>query len=157
MSVDGLATMSLKGTVIDDMKNATRSRDVARLPTLRLLVSAIRQHEIDVRDGGMDDGTVIQIVRKMIKQREESAEMYSSGGRQELADRELLEIEVLREYLPDEIDAAAIGRLVGEAIAEAGAESPKDMGKVMRLLKSRTEGRADMSEVSRKVKEHLGG
>ncbi len=146
--------MSLKIRIQDDMKTAMRARDADRLSALRLLFAAIRQREIDERVE-LDDGGVISIVEKLNKQRKDSLSQYEAAGRQDLADREAFELTVLADYLPQPLSAEEINTAIQAAMAESGAASARDMGKVMALLKPRLAGRADMTAVSGAVKAAL--
>ena len=146
--------MSLKIRIQDDMKTAMRAREADRLSALRLLFAAIRQREIDERVE-LDDGGVISIVEKLNKQRKDSLTQYTAAGRQDLADREAFELTVLADYLPQPLSADEVAAAVQAAIAESGATSARDMGKVMALLKPRLAGRADMTAVSGAVKAAL--
>lgn len=146
--------MSLKERIQEDMKAAMRARDSARLSALRLLVAAIRQREIDERVELDDDG-VTAIIEKQVKQRRDAAEQYTTGNRPELAERERFEIKVLSAYLPEGLSEAEIDASVAAAIAECNASGPGDMGRVMGLLKPRLAGRADLSDVSKRVRSRL--
>lgn len=146
--------MSLKIRIQDDMKTAMRAREADRLSALRLLFAAIRQREIDERVE-LDDGGVISIVEKLNKQRKDSLSQYEAAGRQDLADREAFELTVLADYLPQPLSAEEINTAIQAAMAESGAASARDMGKVMALLKPRLAGRADMTAVSGAVKAAL--
>lgn len=136
------------------MKTAMREKDKARLATIRLLMAAIKQREVDERIE-LDDGGVIGVIEKMVKQRRESVEQYRNAGRAELADQEQFEIGILADYLPPALDEAELDRLIGEAITATGAASMRDMGRVMSTLRSRVQGRADMADISRRVKARL--
>ncbi len=146
--------MSLKARITDDMKTAMRARDTARLGTVRLLLAAIKQKEIDERIE-LDDGAVSSIVEKLIKQRKDSISQFQAAGRDDLVAVEQAELAVLQAYLPEQLSAAEVESAVTAAIAESGASSAKDMGKVMGLLKSRLAGRADMGQVSALIKARL--
>lgn len=146
----------LKSRIQDDVKSAMRARDRERLNALRLITAAIKQKEVDDRVD-LDDRAVIKVLEKMIKQRHESLEQYQKAGRDELADREAFEIEVIRIYMPAAMDEAEVEALIDAAMETTGASSMKDMGKVMGALKPKVEGRADMGAVSAKVKARLGG
>jgi uncharacterized protein YqeY len=146
--------MSLKQTISDDMKSALRAREELRLSTLRMLLAAVKQREVDERRE-LPDADVISVVEKLIKQRRESVAQFDAGGRQDLAAKERAEIDVLAAYMPQALPEAEIDVLIGQAVAEAGATGPKDMGKVMALLKPRLAGRADMGQVSARVKSRL--
>lgn len=148
--------MSLKDRIQDDMKAAMRSKEKARLVTIRMLLAAIKQVEVDSREA-VDDAGVLTILEKMVNQRREAAEQYDAGGRSELADKERAEIDILADYLPTPLTEAEITDLVSRTIAESGAESVKDMGKVMAGLKSKMQGRADMAKVSALVRQRLSG
>jgi hypothetical protein len=138
------------------MKAALRAKDGARLSTVRLLLAAMKQKEVDERVE-LTDADVIAIVEKMIKQRRESIAQFESAARQDLADKEKAEIAVLSGYLPQKMGEAEVAQAVAAAIAESGASGIKDMGKVMALLKPRLAGRADMGSVSGLVKSKLSG
>lgn len=147
--------MSVKTQLRDDMKQAMRSGDKARLGVVRMALAAIQQREVDERVE-LDDAGVLGVLEKMIKQRRESVEQYAAGGRQDLADKESFEIEVLSAYLPEPLGEAELAALVDAVIAETGAASMKDMGKVMAELRQRAQGRADMAALSAQVKSRLG-
>ena len=145
----------IKTKLNDAVKEAMRAKDKERLSTLRLATSALKQIEVDERIE-LDDTRVLAVLDKMVKQRKDSAEQFTQGGREDLAEKELAEIEVLKDFLPEAMDSAAIETLVKAAIEESGAEGMKDMGKVMAIVKPQAQGRADMGEVSKKVKALLG-
>ena len=146
--------MALKTDIQNDMKTAMRAGDKERLGTIRMVLAAIKQREVDTRED-VSDTDVLQLLEKMVKQRRESAEQYRSGERPELAEREEREIEFIRVYLPEPLSDEDLQALIAEAIATAGATSMKDMGKVMGLVKAQAQGRADMGKVSAAVKERL--
>ncbi len=146
--------MSLKGRVTDDMKDAMRAKDSARLGTIRLLLAAIKQKEVDERIE-LDDAMISSIVEKLIKQRKDSISQFQAAGRDDLVAAEQAELAVLQAYLPEQLSAAEVEAAVAAAIAESGASSARDMGKVMGLLKSRLAGRADMGQVSALIKARL--
>jgi uncharacterized protein YqeY len=146
--------MSLKDRITDDMKAALKARDARRLGAVRLALAAIKQREIDDRKALTDPETVA-VVEKMIKQRRDSIAQYTAGGRQDLADQEQFEIDVLAAYLPQQADAAEIEAVIAEAIATTGAKGAADMGKVMGQVKAKLAGRADMGQVSARVKARL--
>ncbi|MDP3421002.1 MAG: GatB/YqeY domain-containing protein [Thiobacillus sp.] len=148
--------MSLKARVTDDMKTAMRAKDTARLGTIRLLLAAIKQREVDERIE-LDDAAVSSIVEKLIKQRKDSISQFQAAGRDDLVAAEQAELVVLQAYLPEQLSAAEVEAAVVAAIAESGAASAKDMGKVMGLLKPRLAGRADMGQVSALIKARLAG
>jgi len=133
-----------------------RAKDAARLSTLRLLSAAIKQREVDERIE-LDDAAVVGVIEKMIKQRRESIAQFEKGARQDLADAEKAEVQVLSAYLPAQMSDAEIQREVEAAIAASGASGAKDMGKVMAALKGKLAGKADMGKVSALVKARLAG
>ena len=147
--------MALKERITEDMKTAMRAGQKERLATIRLALAAIQQREVDERIT-LDDGQVLAVVEKMIKQRREAISQFESGGRADLVAKETAEIGVLQEYLPAQLSAAEIDALIAEAIAATGAASLKDIGKVMAVVKPKAQGRADMSAVSARVKQKLG-
>jgi len=146
--------MSLKERIHEDMKTAMRAKDAPRLLTIRGLLAAVKQREVDERIT-LDDAAVVAIVDRLCKQRKDSIEQFTAGGRQDLVDKERAELSVLESYLPARLDAAAIGAEVATLIADTGATGPGDMGKVMAAAKSRFSGRADMGLVSAAVKAAL--
>ena len=148
--------MSLRVRITEDMKAAMRARETARLSTIRLLLAAIKQKEIDERIE-VSDADVVGIIDKMIKQRRESIVHFDAGGRPELSAAERAEIELLRAYLPQPLSGAEVEALIAEAIADAGVSGPAAMGKVMAALKPRLAGRADMALVANRVKAKLAG
>lgn len=147
--------MSLKPRIAEDMKNALRARDSARLSALRLLHAAIRQREIDERIE-LDDAGVIAVIDRMLKQRRDSIGQYEAAGRQDLADVEKFEVEVLTAYLPRALTEQEIEAAIAAAIASSAARGPADMGRVMSALKPVLAGRADMARVSARVRSALG-
>ena len=146
--------MSLKLRVTDDMKAAMRAKETARLGTIRLLLAAIKQKEVDERIE-LDDAAVSSIVEKLIKQRKDSIGQFQAAGRDDLVAAEQAELVVLQAYLPEQLSVAEVEAAVVAAISESGASSAKDMGKVMGLLKPRLAGRADMGQVSALIKARL--
>ena len=148
--------MSLKARITEDMKTAMRAKDAARLGTIRLLLAAIKQKEVDERIE-LDDAAVSSIVEKLIKQRKDSISQFQAAGRADLVSAEETELAVLQDYLPEQLSAAEVEAAVVAAIAESGAVSAKDMGKVMGLIKPRLAGRADMGQVSALIKARLAG
>jgi uncharacterized protein len=138
------------------MKAAMRARDSARLSAVRLLLAALKQKEVDERIE-LSDADVIGIVEKMIKQRRESISQFDQAGRNDLADKEKFELQVLSAYLPSQMSDEDVRQAVAAAVSESGAAGVKDMGKVMALLKPRLAGRADMGKVSTLVKTQLSG
>jgi len=147
--------MTLKGQIHDDMKTAMKAGDKDRLKVVRLIMAAIKQIEVDERRE-LDDAAVLQVLNKMVKQRRDSVSQFRAGGRDDLADIELNEITVIENYLPEQMSDEELDQLIGQAIADTGAENIRDMGKVMGAIKSKAEGRADMGAVGAKVKSILG-
>lgn len=145
----------LKTRIQDDVKEAMRARDSARLGVLRLISAEIKQREVDERIQ-LNDEQVIAVLTRMVKQHQDSIEQYRSAGRQDLVDKEAFELEIISSYLPPALPEEELLRLIEQSIAESGASSPRDMGKVMAILKPRIQGRADMAVVSARVKERLG-
>jgi hypothetical protein len=148
--------MTLKARVTEDMKDAMRAKDSARLSTIRLLLAAIKQREVDERIE-LTDADVLAVVDKMIKQRRDSIAQFEAGHRQDLADAERAEIVVLQAYLPAQLSDAEIDAEIGAAIAATGAVGLAGMGKVMGVLKPRLAGRADLGAVSAKIRARLAG
>jgi len=146
--------MSLKARINDDMKAAMRARESERLGTIRLLLAAIKQREVDDRIE-LDDAAVTAVIDKMIKQRKDSISQFEQAGRDDLVAKEKAELEVLVAYMPAQLSSAEVAAEVEKAVAEAGATGPQDMGKVMGLVKARLAGRADMTAVSGLVKAAL--
>ena len=136
------------------MKVAMRAKDKERLGAIRLIIAAVKQREVDERIS-LDDGQVIAVLERMLKQRRESIKQYSDAGRDDLAARELFETEVIKTYMPAALSDAELNEMIETAIAETGAQSVRDMGKVMGLIKNRVQGRADMADVSTRVKGRL--
>jgi uncharacterized protein YqeY len=147
--------MTLKARITEDMKAAMRARETARLSTIRLLLAAMKQKEVDERVE-LADADVVAIIDKMIKQRRESITQFEAGGRADLAAAERAEIEVLQGYMPQRLSESEIDALIDAAIASAGATGMGAMGKVMAALKPQLAGRADMTQVSARVKSRLG-
>ena len=148
--------MSLKDQITEDMKTAMRAKDSERLGTIRLLLAACKQKEVDERVT-LDDVAVVAIVDKLIKQRKDSITAFTQAGRQELADKEAAELKVLETYLPARLSAEEVTAEVRAIVAELGASGPGDMGKVMGAVKTRLAGKADMGQVSAAVKAALAG
>ncbi|MDY0012989.1 MAG: GatB/YqeY domain-containing protein [Rhodocyclaceae bacterium] len=146
--------MSLKLRINEDMKAALRAKDTPRLSAIRLLMAAIKQREVDERIE-LDDGAVIAVVDKLLKQRKDSASQYDNAGRADLAAGERFEIEVLSAYMPAGLSDAEVDAAITAALAESGAASPADMGKAMAILKPALAGKADMGQVSAKVRARL--
>jgi uncharacterized protein YqeY len=147
--------MSLKERITQDMKDAMRSGQKERLGVIRMLQAAIKQREVDERIS-LDDAQVLAVIEKMIKQRKEAIAQFEAGGRADLAEKESVEAKQLQAYLPEQLSTAELESLIAAAIAETGAASVKDMGKVMGLVKTRAAGRADMGAVSALIKAKLG-
>lgn len=143
--------MSLKAQLTEDMKTAMRAKDQVSLSTIRLINAAIKQFEVDERQEA-DDVKVVAILTKMVKQRKDSAKIYTEAGRQDLADKENAEIDVLHRYLPQLMSAEEIQAAVTAAVAQTGAAGMADMGKVMGILKTQLAGKADMGEVNKILK-----
>lgn len=148
--------MSLKEQITEDMKTAMRAKDSERLGTIRLLMAALKQKEVDERVE-LDDAMIVAIVDKMVKQRKDSIAAFTTGGRADLADKESAEIKVLEVYLPQRMGADEVAAEVKAIVAELGAKGPGDMGKVMGAVKTRLAGKADMGQVSAAVKAALAG
>lgn len=148
--------MSLKEQITEDMKTAMRAKDSERLGTIRLLLAALKQKEVDERVE-LDDAMVVAIVDKLVKQRKDSVTAFTQGGRADLADKEAAEIKVLEVYLPQRMGADEIAAEVKAIVAELGAAGSGDMGKVMGAVKTRLAGKADMGLVSAAVKAALTG
>ena len=147
--------MSLKQQINDQVKQAMKGGEKARLKVLRMLTAAIKQKEIDERIE-LDDAQVLAVIDKMVKQRRESIEQYTAGGRAELAEAEQAEIDILSDFLPEQLGDDELAAMIDQAIADSGAESMADMGKVMGQLKPKVQGRADMKQVSAAVRSKLG-
>ena len=147
--------MSLKERIQQDVKDAMRAREKSRLATIRLITAAIKQREVDERIE-LDDAQVLAVLDKMVKQRRDSIQQYTDAGRSDLAEQEAAEIAVIQEFLPEELPEAEIAGIIEAAIAETGAESMRDMGKVMAIVKPKVQGRADVGMVSGLVKQKLG-
>ena len=146
--------MSLKERLNEDMKTAMRSKDQLSLSTIRLINAAVKQYEVDERTEA-DDAKVIALISKMVKQRKDSAKIYADAGRQDLADKENAEIDIINRYLPQMMSAAEIQQAVADAVAQTGAAGMADMGKVMGVLKTSLAGKADMGEVNKILKAKL--
>ena len=147
--------MSLKDKINDDMKSAMRAKEMDRLGTIRLLLSAMKQKEVDERVT-LTDADIISILNKMIKQRRESIVQFQAGNRPELAAKEEQEIQVLSVYLPQQMNDSEIDALIDEAIKNTNAKTIKEMGAVMAFIRNKAQGRADMAKVSEKIKAKLG-
>jgi len=147
---------TLTARINDDVKAAMKAKDKARLGVLRLITAAIKQREVDERIT-LNEEQVLAVLEKMIKQRKDSIAQYEKAGRDELAQQEAFEIGIIQAYMPEQLSDDEIDALITEAISSSGAESMKDMGKVMGLLKPKLAGRADMGAVSGKIKAKLAG
>src|SRR5438477_7486597 len=147
---------ALKDRITEEMKNAMRAGEKERLATIRLILSAIKQREVDERIQ-LDDANVLSVIEKMVKQRKESIAQFEAGGRADLVAKEQAEMAVLQTYLPAQMSEAEIDALIAEAVASTGAASIKDMGKVMAAVKAKAQGRADMGAVSARIKQKLSG
>ncbi|HQR11994.1 MAG TPA: GatB/YqeY domain-containing protein [Casimicrobiaceae bacterium] len=146
--------MTLKARITEDMKTAMRAKDTARLSTIRLLLAAIKQREVDERRD-MADADVASIIDKMVKQRRDSITQFETGKRQDLADVERAEVTVLQAYMPQQLTESEIDAAIAAAMTATGASGPSGMGKVMAELKGKLAGRADMTAVSAKVRARL--
>lgn len=144
----------LKAKLTEDMKTAMRGSEKERLLTIRLILSAVKQQEVDTREEQSDDD-IIASLTKMQKQRRESITQFEQAGRQDLVDKEKQELEIISEYLPEALSDDEIEKLIAQAMTESGASSMKDMGKIMGILKPKLAGRADMGVVSAKIKSAL--
>ncbi len=152
--------MTMRERIAAALKDAMKSREADRLSTLRLINAAIKDKEIALRgdggEGSVGDAEVLSILGRMVKQRQESARAYEEGGRLELAEKELAEVKVIEEYLPRQLSAEEVDAAIGKAVAEVGAGSIRDMGKVMAALKAKYTGQMDFSAVGPMVKDKLG-
>jgi uncharacterized protein YqeY len=148
--------MSLKEKLTEDMKAAMRGGDKERLGVIRLVLAAIKQREVDERIQ-LDDSQILAVMEKMLKQRKDSVTQYSAASREDLADIERAEMTVIEGYMPAKLGDAEIDTLIDAAIAETGAASARDMGKVVGVVKGKVAGRADMAQVSARIKAKLGG
>ena len=148
--------MSLKDRITEDMKTAMKARETARLGAIRLLLAAIKQIEVDSRIQ-LDDAAVIQVIEKMLKQRRDSIAQFQAAGRQDLVDIERFEVSILTAYMPQALSAAEVETIIASAVADSGAKSMAEMGKVMALAKPKLAGRADMALVSAAIKAKLLG
>jgi uncharacterized protein YqeY len=148
--------MPLREQLNEDMKSAMKARETDKLGAIRLLLAAVKQREVDERIT-LDDAAVIAVIEKMIKQRKDSISQFEKAARQDLADKEKFEIGVLEAYMPKQLSDAEVDAIVAQAVAESGAKSPADMGKVMAIVKPRLAGKADMGKVSALVKGKLTG
>jgi len=145
---------SIKEKIVEDMKTAMREQEKERLGTIRLMLAAIKQREVDERID-LTDEQILVTLNKMIKQRRDSIAQFETGNRPDLVQKETEEIRVIQHYLPAQLSAAEIDQIIQSAIQTSGAVSAKDMGKVMGIVKTKVQGKADMTIVSAKVKEQL--
>jgi uncharacterized protein YqeY len=145
----------LKARITSALKTAMKAREKQRLSAIRLILSELKRIEVDERID-IDDARVLVVLDKMCKQRRDSTEQYQAAGRNELADVEIFEISVIQDFLPAQLSAGELDVMISAAIEQTGAESMKDMGKVMGILKPQLQGRADMGEVSKQIKSSLG-
>jgi uncharacterized protein YqeY len=146
--------MTLKARIQEDMKSAMRAGEKDKLANIRMLMAAIKQREVDERIE-LDDAQVLSVIEKMVKQRRESITQFEAGGRADLVARETAEMQLLSAYLPAQLSGAEIDAMISEIIAETGANSIKDMGKVMAAIKARAAGRADMGALGARIKARL--
>jgi len=149
-----MADAPLKTRVLEDTKRSMKGRDKPRVAVLRLIAAAIKQREVDGRCE-LDDAQIVAALDKMAKQRRESIEQFSQAGRHDLVDQETFELNLIKDYLPAALSDAEVGTLIDAAIAQTGAQSARDMGKVMGLLKPQVQGRTDMAALSGRVKSQL--
>ncbi|MDZ7842295.1 MAG: GatB/YqeY domain-containing protein [Gammaproteobacteria bacterium] len=147
--------MTLKDRITKDMKTAMRAKDTPRLETIRMLRAAIQRKEVD-EQVTLDDDAVLAVIGKQIKQGRDSIEQFRAGNREDLAEKEQVSVDILSEYLPEPLSDDELDALIRDAIAATGASTMKDMGKVMGELKPRVQGRADMGQVSARIKSLLG-
>lgn len=148
--------MSLKDKIQDDLKQAMRDKNQARVDTIRLLTAAIKQREVDERIT-LDDTQVLAVIDKLVKRSRESIEQYEKGARPDLVEKEKADIAIWQAYLPQQLTSAEIDQLIAEAVTATSATSIKDMGKVMGVLKPKLQGRADIGQVSARIKARLSG
>ena len=146
--------MSLKAKLTDDMKTAMKAGERRRLDAIRLVNAAIKQREVDERIQ-LDDMQVLSVLEKMLKQRRDSVSQFQAAGRTDLADKETFEIGVIQSYMPAQLSAAEVDAIIAATIAEAGATGPKDMGKVMGLVRPKVAGKTDMGKLSEIIKGKL--
>lgn len=147
--------MTLKERITEDMKSAMRAKDKDRLKTIRLILAAVKQQEVD-NQSEVDDTAILAILDKLVKQRRESIKQYDDAGRDDLSIIEQEEVKVIQDYLPEQLSQSEIDVLVKEAVSATGAESMRDMGKVMAYIKPKAQGRADMGAISALIKSNLG-
>jgi uncharacterized protein len=160
MVLQGMTAMGLREKLMDDVKTAMKGGDKTRLSTIRLIQAALKDKDIEARGQGkgqLTDDDVLALMQKMVKQRQESIAIYTQAGRAELAAGEQAEVDVISSYLPQQMDEAAMKAAIAAAVAETGAASMKDMGKVVALLKTKHAGQMDFAKASQMVKSALGG
>tara|TARA_B100001248_G_scaffold262685_1_gene260900 strand:+ start:3898 stop:4338 length:441 start_codon:yes stop_codon:yes gene_type:complete len=145
----------MKEQILSDMKTAMKAKDADRLTTLRMLQSAVKNKEIELRPNEITDKEVMEVVKKLIKQRQDSAEQYEKAGREDLLAKEKSEIEILEVYLPEQMSEEQVGKIVDDMIAELGASSMKEMGAVVKAVMAKTAGAADNKIISSLVKAKL--
>jgi hypothetical protein len=150
-----MTDFTLKPRISEAMKTAMKAREKQRLAAIRLILAELKRIEVDERID-VDDARVLTVLDKMCKQRRDSIEQYQNAGRTELAEQEIFEISVIQDFLPAQLTATELNDMIAAAINQTGAESMKDMGKVMAILKPQLQGRADMGEVSKVIKSQLG-
>ena len=149
-----MSDTALKDRITDAMKDAMRAKDKDRLGAIRLITAAIKQKEVDER-ADMDDAAVLAVLDKMLKQRRDSIKQYNDAGRDELAAREEYEVGIIQEFMPAQLGEGEIAAIIDAAISETGAETMKDMGKVMGIVRPQVQGRADMGAISGVIKARL--
>jgi len=150
-----MADSELKTRINEDMKDAMRAKEKERLGVIRLILAAIKQREVDERIE-LDDTQVLAVLDKMLKQRRDSIEQFANAGREELVDKERFELDLIQSYMPASLSEAELDSIIKEVVVAVGASSMQDMGKVMAELKPKIQGRADMGQVSQKVKAAIG-
>ncbi len=149
-----MSSSPLKARLQEDVKTAMKARERERLATIRMIMAAIKQREVDERIE-LTDEQIIEVLTRMLKQRRDSFSQFTDAGREDLARQEAFEIELISDYLPPALDTDELNALIDAAIGQSGASGPRDMGKVMGILGSQVKGRADMGEVSQRVRERL--
>ncbi len=149
--------MGLKEQILDDMKTAMKAQQADKLGAIRFLQAAVKNREIELRPAAINDQEIIGVIKKLVKQRQDSIEQFEKGSRQDLADKEKFELSVLETYLPKQLSADELGKIVGDVIAALGANSIKQMGAVIKEVQARTNGAADNRQVSELVKSKLQG
>jgi uncharacterized protein YqeY len=149
------ASMGLKEQILNDIKEAMKNKEADRLSAIRMLQAAIKNKEIELRPNAINDQDILGVIKKAAKQRREAIEQYRGAGRDDLADKEAFELQVLETYLPAQLDQAQVEKIVTEVIAQLGASTIKDMGGVMKEVQARTQGQADGKMISEIVKSKL--